>query len=161
MVRDITYLSPQQKEHYLAKIKHIDYLLNLKESGNTTKYDSTKSLDVVELRRKKEALLKKIENLSAPKVDDVKKNAMYKRLKEIKRILKINMPTKDEMMGERHRKADKTYYQKATESAIKKHMAWQEKNAALCREYKRIMRVFEPDNPNAGNIELLRKGVKK
>jgi hypothetical protein len=44
------------------------------------------------------------------------------------------------------------------EMAIQEQMNWQKKSPQIVKEYRYLARLLDPKNPNAGNIEILRRG---
>lgn len=44
------------------------------------------------------------------------------------------------------------------ELAIQHEMSWQKKSSQVVKEFKYLARLLDPDNPSAGNTEILRRG---
>ena len=68
------------------------------------------------------------------------------------------MPTKDEMMGIKHKKPDGSIYYVADPKIVDRNVNWTLNNTSVIREWKRIKRTLEPDNPDVTNVEQLRRG---
>lgn len=95
----------------------------------------------------------------APVVDEMQKDKMARRVKYLEQKIKEGMPTRDEMMGKRHSHADNpnSKYEEAVPSIVSRHIAWSKANDLRVKEWKRLKRILEPDNPEATNVEMLRK----
>jgi hypothetical protein len=74
------------------------------------------------------------------------KDALVKRAEELVELMKVKMPTRDQMD-----------HPAKNPGAIRLHMNWVKENDARVREYKEIMRRLEPQDPTATDIEKFRR----
>jgi len=72
------------------------------------------------------------------------KDRMASRIRDLETEIANGMPTHTEMW-------------KPTQENIQKHLGWEKANATRIEELKNLKRRLEPDNPNAGRVEHLRK----
>lgn len=77
-------------------------------------------------------------------LSSMEKDRLFRRKKELESEVAHGMPTHTEMW-------------KPTPENVEKHRAWEKANTTRIGELKQISRRLEPDNPNAGRIEHLRK----
>lgn len=151
--KDITYLTPKERNEYLNKIKNAEQeLAETKTSEFAAIRNRDKSTIVNEMNRAKQIL----EEKTPPNVSDRERNDRYTRLKIIEEKIKEGMPTKDEMMGKKIKHPDGSYHYEAIPNIVDKNIAWTLKNDQLVREWKRIKATLDPDNPSATNVEQLR-----
>jgi len=92
--------------------------------------------------------------LHAPKqFRAIEKDKLAARKKELETIITDNMPTRNEMWkvpGKDGYRAD---------MALDKHIKWEAKNRFAIQEWQDIARALEPENPNAANIETIRRAA--
>ena len=69
---------------------------------------------------------------------------MHRRVQDLEQDVAHGMPTHTEMW-------------KPTPENVKKHQGWEKANMSKIQELKALRRRLDPDNPNAGRIEHLRK----
>lgn len=151
---DVSYLGPQERQEREQRIKSTEnYLQNYKSSSFRTERDR----DITPILRQLKEDKKVLSELSAPVVSNQEKNKLLKRCRELETNIKIGMPTFDEMMGKRKTNPNKSKYQEAIPSIVDKNIKWTLKNEPSVREWQRIKRTIEPDNPNSTNVENLRK----
>lgn len=152
--KDVSYLSPQERQEREQRIKSAEnYLQNYKFSSFRTERER----DITPILRQLKEDKKILSELSAPTVSNQEKNALLKQCRKLEKNIKIGMPTFDEMMGKRKTNPDKSKYQEAIPSIVDKNIKWTLAKNPLVREWKRIKRILEPDDPNATNVENLRK----
>lgn len=84
------------------------------------------------------------ERFKQEKLSAKEKDQLFIRKKDLEERIAHGMPTHAEMW-------------RPTEDNVEKHRAWEKANAQYIDELKRISRRLDPDNPNAGRIEHLRK----
>ncbi len=151
------FLTPRQVEEYKTRIANTE---NWLKNHRYSPYKRERDLDETHARRQLKKYVEMLNKRQAP--DIVKDNDRAKlaaRAKFLENKIKEGMPTKDEMMGERHSRSDNpnSKYQIAKSEIVDKHLAWQERTARYQEEWKKIIRVLEPNDPNSSNIERLRK----
>lgn len=153
-----------QSVDYLSSIKQReikDEVLSLRnklEEIKHSEYAAVRAMNPMPIIRKLRDLERTLRSKSIPEISDREKSEYYKRAKELERSIKQGMPTYDEMMGKRHGHVDNpnSKYQEAEPSAVRKNILWIKGKEKEVREWKNIMRILEPDNPGAANIEHLR-----
>ena len=160
---DKAYLGPEKRAEIEKKIAalrhqvaHIGHGATV-DPGKPWVYNPS-STDVAQMRREIGKLMKILARRTPAEASTGTKNALYKRAKELERQIRAEMPTRDEMMGKRYLDGNGKPYVVPEEGAIRKQMDWQVKQAGNVKEWKQIMRILEPLDPNATNIERLRKG---
>lgn len=112
----------------------------------------------------KDLIMRDIQNLernlkaiTPQEVSGADKDKMLKRAKLLAGRISDGMPTSDEMLGKAVTiKGSPTAGRKEDESIVQKHLDWQKRTAKDQQEYSRIMRQVDPNNEDAGSIELLR-----
>lgn len=100
-------------------------------------------------------------------LDPQSRNELWKKAKRLKDQFVVGMVSKKDMHPVSHRQIVKdgkvktavvANYDKLKQSkAIERNQAWLKKNQTKLSEFKRIMRVLEPDNPSIANVERFRK----
>lgn len=152
-IKDITYLTPREKKDYLETIREDER--DLTES-KTSEYHSVRNRDTNLLRKNITKNKKVLEEKSAPIVSDREKDDRYKRAKFLEEEIRKGMPTKDEMMGNRIKNPDGSFHYVADPKIVDRHIEWTKRTEPLVREWKRIKRTLEPDDPSITNVEQLR-----
>lgn len=157
-VKDITYLTPKEVKRYENEIELCKRnLLNVDRSI----FASERGIDKDEIRKKIKKNEKILEERKSPGTLEKDRDKLYRRAKELEEFIKDGMPTKDEHMGKRKTNSDGKKYQEAQEGDINKEMRWMTEKASAVREWKRIMRMLEPDNPSITNVESLRPNKRR
>jgi len=163
MNQDITYLTPGQKTDIEHRIKVIENEIRMARTGEESamlyvprNFDVAKAM--VEIRK----LKKMLDTRTAPRVDKKDETSLNKRRIELEEQIKEGMLTKDEYMGKRRlQPGNARYYQEADSNCVDRFIKWQARTDVLIREWKRIMRILEPDDPNSTNVERLRPNKKR
>ncbi len=135
-------LTPATRKHLEEKIKENEALLQSAKKGTYAKQSHIDAGQVARNIKKDKATLEA--NAPAKFSGGVEKDREHKRAEELAEKIKVGMPTDSEM-------------KMCPPGMIGKHMAWNRKNKQRIAEYKGIMRRLEPDNPNAANVERLRR----
>lgn len=154
-LHSVDYLSGQKRRELEEEAVALrETLRNIK----TSEYATERAINPFPIMKK----LRRVEDLlkakSTPEVSEREKTSLYKRAKELEKSIKQGMPTYDEMMGKRHSHVDNpnSKYQEAEPSAVRKNILWTQAKEKEVREWKNIMRILEPDDPGAANVERLR-----
>ena len=155
MPRDITYLNPSE---IMRRKQTIDNLKNVLQNSPHSIYASERGLDRRQIMGKIKQNEKVLNERTAPRVSGSEKDQMARRAVELEKNIKQGMPTRDEFMGKRKTNDIGGKYQEAQENAINKQIRWQTEKAEAVREWKRIKRTLDPENPQASNVEILRQG---
>ena len=163
VAKDRGYLTPHMRKELTDKIKALEFTTknigNAYDKQNPWVYNPESRLDVRAIHKKIASTKRTIENHTPPVVTGKTKDLLWKRAKELERLIRKEMPTKDEMHGDRKFNSEiQKYYQEARNRDIDKQVAWTLKQQGNVREWKQIMRTLEPDDPRAANVDRLRKG---
>jgi hypothetical protein len=153
--QDVVYLSPKERAERETRLKNSrEYLKNYRNS----EYSQERNRDTTSIREQMKQDEQVLSKLSAPTVsEDSEKNAMLRRAKKLEEDIKTGMPTRDEMMGKRLTNDYGGKYQEAIPKIVDKQIKWQLEKSEAVREWKRIQRTLNPDDPNAANVENLRR----
>ena len=161
VVKDKDYLNPIKRAELEKQVKSMEFnaknIDNVIDSKKTWLYNP-KCTNVSEIRKQISRTKKTIAKRTPPETDTKTRNVLFKRAKALESMIKEGLPTKDEMMGKRLIGSDNKPYVVTNECAIKKHMEWTTRQAGNVREWRQIMRILEPLDPNIANVERLRKG---
>lgn len=153
-----------QSVDYLSGSKQIEMkeevlmLRNKLEEIKHSEFSTVRAQNPMPIIRKIRELEKTLRAKSVPEISDKEKSNLYKRAKELEKSIRLGMPTYDEMMGKRHGHVDNpnSKYQEAEPSAIRKNIIWTKEKDKDVREWKNIMRILEPNDSGAANVERLR-----
>lgn len=164
VAHDRTYMTPAQRQATEQRIKGLEHTINnigidkTPDPRNPYVYNPT-SVNVGDLRKEINTTKRNMEKHNPKEVDSKTKDMLWKRAKELERLIQDGMPTFDEMKGNRriHPDTGKVFYETNSYN-VDKNIAWEHKNAGNVREWKQIMRTLEPDDPKIANVERLRKG---
>ena len=157
---DKTYLNPLKRAELEKQIKSLDQNAKIIDGvidPSKPWLYNPRNTNISDLRRQISKLKKTIATRTAPEVDVKTRNKYLQRAKYLESEIKKEMPTYDEMMGKRYVGSDAKPYVVASEHAIRKQMDWQTKQDGNIREWKQIMRILEPSDPNIANVERLRR----
>lgn len=152
----VNLLNPGQKRDIEGKIESLErFLKEHKNSSFKRIREADEGFARQELKRYRAMLAAR----TAPAVSGTDRDKVVRRVKYLETKIRDGMPTKDEMMGKRHSNPGQpnSKYQEAIPSVVDQHMKWEAKNAGNIREWKHLKRILEPDNPDATNVEQLRK----
>ncbi|MBW2086665.1 MAG: hypothetical protein JRI54_11660 [Deltaproteobacteria bacterium] len=152
------YLTPveiRERKRVIANLEAV-----LKNSVHSI-YKSERNIDRKAIMEKIRENKKVLNERTAPRVSGLEKNRLLRRAEELEKKIKQGMLTKDEFMGTRKTNDYGHKYQEASEENIRKEMRWQVEKAPLVREWQKIMRIIDPDNPNSSNVERLRPNKRR
>lgn len=136
-------LSNSEREDLLGQKRELeDALKQSEEAGRGTQAEQ---IDKSAIKRQIAHLDNAINRGATPKVSGIDKDRLVKEAEEIEQTLMVGLPTRDEMDHPGPRNPN----------AVRKHMRWSEKNAALIERYRYIQRVVNPDEPKS--VENLRR----
>lgn len=116
-------------------------------------YDAQRHVDRSNITQKITNIDRQIVTGTPQKMESVEKDRNWARIKELERDISHGMPTDSEMKGRMLKGGGREPYP----GMVGRHIAWTKENKDRVSEYKQIMRKLDPNNPNAGNVELLRK----
>jgi len=152
--KDVFFLRPEEKRELENRIKSSERYL---QTYKSSEFRAERDRDVSSIHEQIKKDKKTLSELSAPPVTSKDKTLLYSRCKELEKQIKVGMPTKDEMMGKRKTNPNKSKYQEAESSVVEKNIKWTLSKEPLVREWKRIKRTLEPDDPTVTDVEQLRK----
>lgn len=136
------YLSPVERENLESEKKELETTLaELEESGKGTQAEQ---IDRSRIKAEISRLDHAIEIRTPGRVRAIEKDRLHKEEKELEEKIAEGMPTKYEM-------------RRPTENpgAVRKHMAWCNRNEGRIERYREIQRLLRPFEPKS--IENLRK----
>lgn len=153
--RERNLLGPQQVEEAKRKIAGLEQFL---KTHKNSEFKRVREADETFARHELVRYKRMLEQRQAPVVTGDDRDKMYRRVKYLEKLIKVGMPTKDQMMGKRHSHYDNpnSKYQEAVGSDVDQFLKWNAQNEGRVREWKRLKRTLEPENPGATNIEMLR-----
>lgn len=135
-------LTPATRKHLEEKINENEALLKSAEKGT---YQKQSQIDTGQVKRNIKKDKTTLEaNAPAKFSGGAEKDKEHRRAQELAEKIKIGMPTDSEM-------------KMCPPGMIGRHMKWSRENKEAIAEYKGIQRRLEPENPNAANIERLRR----
>lgn len=136
------------------------------------KYTPLKNVqDPGEMARQARDYRKNYERTMPIKLDPQTKNAMWKEAKRLKDKFAVGMVPKDELHPVKHKEiikngklvtavvVDKNKIKET--NALERNQAWVKRNENNVREFKRIMRSLEPENPKITDVERFRPKTQK
>ena len=135
-------LTVATRKHLEERIRESEGLLKSAKEGTYKKQSQIDTDQISRNIKKDKATLEK--NAPVKFSGGAEKDKEYRRAKELEEKIKQGMPTDSEM-------------RMSPPGTISKHLAWNRENKERIAEYKGIQRRLEPDNPNAANIERLRR----
>jgi hypothetical protein len=135
-------LTPSEKSGLLDE-KH-ELQGTLKETQQYGRGTAAEQLDQAALQRQINNIDRVIAEREPPRLSGAKKDEMSKEAEQIENELREGMPTRDEMR-----------FPAKNPGAVRKHMAWSNKNAQRIERYRYIQRVLNPDDPRS--VENLRR----
>lgn len=124
-----------QKAELESQLKELD------EFGQGT---PAAQMDKAEIKRQIARIEKALAARETPHVTGAKKDELIKEAHEIEEKLRDGMPTRDEMN-----------HPARYPGAVRKHLNWLKRNAALIERYRHIQLLVNPDQPES--VETLRK----
>jgi hypothetical protein len=135
-------LSPSEREAILSEKQELETTLKERESyGAGT---SAEQLDKAKINQEINRLDRVIDEGTAPKLRGNQKDELAKRSEALKLVIADGMPTREEMN-----------HPERCPGAVRKHMAWLNRNADNIRQFQQIQLSLNPDNPES--VEALRK----
>jgi len=158
--KDKEYLNPAKRAELENKLKALERnarnIDNVIDPGKPWLYNP-KSTNVADLYREMGKVKKTLARRTPRESDAKTRNVLFARAKGLEREIQKEMPSKSEMQGKRYVGGNGKPYVVASEEAIRKQMDWQVRQAGNVREWQQIMRVLDPADPNAANVERLRR----
>ncbi len=161
----------QLQEEVAWRKKVLDGEEQKSQDGKGTYKPLKKIQDPQAMRQELKQYEKDLERGSPIKMSPAARNSLWKKAKRLKDEFTVGMLTSDELHPVRHREIveDGTVktavvadYDKMNETkAVERNAAWYKKNEGKTREFKRIMKVLEPDNPNVSDYERFRPKTRK
>lgn len=122
--------------------------------------------DPAEMRRQMKDYARQIERTDPVKIDASVRNQLWKKAKRLKDQFVIGMVPRDDMHPVSHRQIVQNgqlktvvvadYDKLASSRAVERNHEWYQRNKDILAEFKRIMRILEPDNSSAGDYEKFR-----
>lgn len=155
------FMKPGQRQHIQNRIKGLEAMLRGQEApGADFVYTPFQRLDKKEIRREIMRWRGELAKGTPPELDRETRDVLARRAKSLERLIVKEMPTRDEMMGQKARNVNTGAMtaRVETERAVQKQMKWQLSQGKNVSEWQQIMRTLEPENPSAGNVERLRRG---
>ena len=163
---------PYSRKHYEDKAKGMEHVL----SGGTvnsftpgrgytpgTYKPIDRITDKAEYRKNMLSAKKHAEKGCVINLTPDVKNALYNKLRTLKREVLVGMVRKGELHPVRNKqiiKNGKAVMASVVDNdvmtktkAVERNVAWYRRNQNNLREVKRILRVLEPDNPKITNVE--------
>ncbi|MDD4987067.1 MAG: hypothetical protein PHQ43_15120 [Dehalococcoidales bacterium] len=138
-------LSPSERESLLDEKRELETALRDAESGEYGKGTSA-SVDTQAIKRQIARIDQALEDGKAPRVYGKTKDELLKEAEALKARIIDGMPTKFEMD-----------HPAMCPGAVRKHMNWDKRTEKDRARYREIMRMLEPDDPTAADIEKFRK----
>ncbi len=148
-----SFLNTTQRDNLLSEKRDCEKRLN---DIRTSPLAAVRSVDPVPFQKRLRDINKILETKSAPNVIGAKKDGIDKRRLELEKLIVKDMPTSDEMLGERRKNDVGGMYQEANMDIVYKARKWKENTKAYVKEWKNIMHQLEPNDPSAANVERLR-----
>jgi len=105
------------------------------------------AIDVDRLKSEVKYLDTQIREGSAPDVRGKQKDDIHREAEELGKKIQEGMPTYDEMQNPAK-----------NPGAIQKNRNWERDKQHLVLRWKNLMRILEPNDPTASNVERLRHG---
>jgi len=151
------YLTTNEEQERRQRISNNEGWLKTHKSSE---YRRVRNMDESYVIKQLSTDKKTLNERAAPRdLKDTERTKLYTRVKYLEGKIRDGMPTRDEMMGKRHSNPGNpnSKYQEARPGDVKKHMKWLSATQKYQDEWKKIMRILEPDDPEAANVERLRK----
>lgn len=137
-------LSISEREGLVSEKKDMEASLqSAEEFGEGT---AASGMDKAAIKGQIARIDKALEDGAAPKLRGGTKDDLKKEADELLSQILAGMPTREEMD-----------HPGRNPGAVRKHMLWDSKTAGMRNRYKVIMRMLEPDDPTAADIEKYRK----
>ena len=122
--------------------------------------------DPYEMEKQMNDYQKTLNKSDAVSLSSEVRNELWKKAKRLKDKFSIGMVSQDEMHPVSHKQIYKNgeaktavvadYGKMNSGRVVERNSAWYKKNENDLREYKRVMRVLEPDDPKATDYEKFR-----
>jgi DNA-binding CsgD family transcriptional regulator len=136
------YLSETERSGIVEQKKDLEQMLEQAEGYGVG--GPGEQLDKGKVKAEIARLDKQINDGTAPSARGSEKDALIKRERELKELIRTGMPTRYEM----RRPSENP-------GAVRKHLAWSKRNEENINEYRNIQRILRPTHPES--IETLRK----
>lgn len=112
--------------------------MDAEKFGEGTKHQ----VDAAKMRAQADRLEQAVREGEAGSLCGSAKDKVYKQARELEEKIKQGMLSKEEMRNAGNARA---------------HLEWEQRNARAIEEWKQARRRLEPNDPNASNIEQLRR----
>lgn len=155
MAKHKNYLNPTQKEYYKELVKSDERALN---QIKTSPFHTVRAMDTGEIIQRKRKNQKILTERTAPVVKGVDKDKAFSRFKDLKKELKDVLMRKKDLRPTKTVDGKRTVdMDKARDNAYELVKMIESGQDDKIREYRNLARLFEPDDPNIGNVENLRR----
>jgi hypothetical protein len=144
-VPETELLTPSNKSALLDQRQELED--TLKEVDNFGQGTSAEQLDKENIKRQIRRIDNAIESRSVPEPKGKEKDSFIRECVQLEERFKQGLPTKYEMD-----------HPAKCPGAVRKHMAWLERNKQHIKRWRYLQNVVNPDNPKS--IEELREGGK-
>ena len=156
------FLNSDARSKIQGKIRSLEALLAGRESANQADFTYTPfdRFNKSDIRKELLKLRQQLTNATPPDVNGKERDILLKRAQTLEKAIIKEMPTKDEMMGQRARNVNTGAMtaRVETERAVQKEIHWRLTQNKNVHEWKQIMKTLNPSDPNTGNVERLRRG---
>ena len=137
-------LSASERQGLEDDKRELETALKDAESGEYGK-GTKASVDTDAIKREISRIDHALDDGKAPKLSDTKKDELVKEAQALKERFMQGMPTRFEMD-----------HPSRCPGAVHKHLNWDKRTAADRNRYKEIMKILDPDDPTATDIEKFR-----
>ena len=138
-------LSPSEREGLMEDKRELEAALRDAESGEYGKGTGV-SVDTAAIKRQIARIDQALDDGKAPKVSSVKRDELVKEAENLKERIIQGMPTKYEMD-----------HPAMCPGAVRKHLNWDKRTEPDRARYREIMRILDPEDPTAADLEKFRK----
>lgn len=135
-------LSASEKEALLDQKKELESTLKEKEEWG--KGTAAEGIDSGRIKAEIAHIEKAIHDREPPRLKDITKDKIAGEIRELESSLKQGMPSRDEMN-----------HPEKNAGAVRKHIAWCQRNGQNIERYKYLQRTLNKDNPES--YERLRR----
>ena len=143
------YYSASKIDRIKRNIKFAEQLISdaqtLKKTnaGKITASNDLAHMDVSKIKAEIKHAKADMEKYTPPKVSGPKKDKIYRKIQEIEDYMKGSMLTLDQLQDRGNGR---------------ELLKWERTNKALIKQLRNLKKMLEPQDPNAGNLEYLRRG---
>lgn len=155
MPKHKNYLNPTQKEYYKQLVNSDERAL---DQIKTSSFHTVRAMDTGEIVKRKRKNQKILNERTAPTIKDSDKDKAWAKFKALKEELKDVLMKKNDMHPTKTLNgrivADMDIAKANAYELVKRIESGQDDKI---REYRDLARLLEPDDPNIGNVETLRR----